>query len=430
MRGSIGSLLFVLSLSSAGVVDGTEHWADLLDYDIGLAMGGIEGAVSSSNDCILVTYNRNYSTNDGQTVFLAMNLAGNLADSFEWDPPYVACYFADHSFWMTIENCKLMSDGVNAGWDQDTFLRFLSGRLLIQPGYAEIDADSQNLSSAYPSTPASLPPAVQVSSPSDGTTISEPLSTDAISSTTIGIVTPVAVTTSEGPIDDMVFALIPSGSFSMGSPLSEANRESNEGPVHAVSVQSFELMTTEVTQEMWEEVMDSNPVTEDRGNDRGVGSSYPVYNVSWDDCQQFIARLNEMDPDHVYRLPSEAEWEYACRAGTTTAYYWGEKIDGAYCWHSFNSDDENHPVAQKLPNAWGLYDMSGNVAEFCADWCYGNYSGAPTDGSAWTFPAGSYRVIRGGGSYCDSQYCRSASRFVCDPGSIVPSGLRLARSAR
>ena len=159
--------------------------------------------------------------------------------------------------------------------------------------------------------------------------------------------------------DDMEFVSIPAGSFMMGSPSSESDRDGDEEH-HSVSVRSFELMTTEVTQGIWKVVMGDNPAQE-----YGMGDAYPVYNVSWNDCQDFIDALNDMDPSYTYRLPTEAEWEYACRAGTTTAYYWGSSMNNSYCWYTDNSNGRTHPVGQKQPNAWGLYDMTGNVWE-CA----------------------------------------------------------------
>jgi len=228
------------------------------------------------------------------------------------------------------------------------------------------------------------------------------------------------------PVACMEFVSIPGGSFYMGSPSSESDRDSDEAR-HRVTVGSFELMTTEVTQGMWEEVMGSNPA-----HDYGVGDNYPVYYVSWNDCQEFIDRLNEMDPSHTYRLPSESEWEYACRAGTTTRFYWGdsdsESTMGRYCWYSGNSSSSTHPVASKEPNAWGLYDMSGNVWEWCEDKYTSDYDDCPTDGRAYT-GSGSDRVLRGGSWLCSAEICRSADRSGYSPGNgLSYLGFRVARS--
>lgn len=229
-----------------------------------------------------------------------------------------------------------------------------------------------------------------------------------------------------GPVEGMEFAWIPSGSFTMGSPDVEADRLPDEGPAHIVTIKGFELMTTEVTQAMWQQVMGSNPA-----HDCGEGPTWPVYSVSWNSCQDFIARLNEMDPAFVYRLPSEAEWEYACRAGSTTAYQFGGSMTEGFCWYSGNSASTAQPVAMKQPNPWNLYDMSGNVSEWCEDWYHADYTGAPIDGSPWLTPAGTNRVLRGGSWADAARYCRSANRLDYNPGQGFSNmGLRVARTAR
>ena len=227
----------------------------------------------------------------------------------------------------------------------------------------------------------------------------------------------------------MTFVSIPSGDFMMGSPESEDGRWGDEGPRHSVSISSFEMMSTEVTQGMWEEVMGSNP-------SRFTGDlNRPVENVSWNDCQDFIDKLNDLYPSHTYRLPSESEWEYACRAGTTTRFYWGDSDSGSvmgdYCWYSSNSNSSTHPVGLKLPNDWGLYDMSGNVWEWCEDSWHGSYDGAPVDGSAWVSSGASSRVLRGGGWNSSARDCRSANRTYDSADSRYNNlGFRLARSVR
>ena len=239
--------------------------------------------------------------------------------------------------------------------------------------------------------------------------------------------------------EGMEFVSIPSGSFQMGSLSSEDGRREDEMR-HKVSISSFELMTTEVTQGMWEEVMGES--ISDLRHDTvfpdwplcGVGDNYPVYYVSWNDCQDFIDELNDLDPNHTYRLPSEAEWEYACRAGTETRYYWGnsnsESTMGRYCWYSSNSNSSTHSVGIKQPNAWGLYDMSGNVPEWCEDIYTTDYRDCPTDGSAYTglgFGLGSNRVMRGGGQDHHANHCRSAARGWDSPDFTNILGLRLVR---
>ena len=228
--------------------------------------------------------------------------------------------------------------------------------------------------------------------------------------------------------EGMEFVTIPEGNFEMGAPEGEPGSSHNERPVHTVTFDyTFEMMTTEVTQGMWYEVMGEYP-----SSGYGVGDDYPVYYVSWNDCQEFIDAMNLLDPSHTYRLPSESEWEYCCRAGTTTRFYWGEDPDeteiDAYAWFSGNAGSTAHPVAQKLPNDWGLYDMSGNVWEWCQDWYHSNYNGAPDDGSAWEDPVGSDRVSRGGSWSCYASGCRSAYRIAFSPGnSFFNLGFRLSR---
>jgi formylglycine-generating enzyme required for sulfatase activity len=247
---------------------------------------------------------------------------------------------------------------------------------------------------------------------------------DTVSGVPSGSSEPVPGTFSQGPLTGMTFAWIPSGSFEMGSPATEPERDSDEGPLHMVQISGFEMMTTEVTQGLWEVVMGDNPSSRE-------GSDLPVEYVDWNDCQDFVAQLNQLDSEYEYRLPSEAEWEYACRAGTTTAYYWGATMNGSYCWYEGNSDGHTHSAGSKLPNAWGLYDMSGNVWEWCEDWYHEGYYGTPpSDGSPWLSPSGSNRVARGGSWDFGTQYCRSAYRGFIGPGnSGFFLGLRLARTA-
>ena len=212
--------------------------------------------------------------------------------------------------------------------------------------------------------------------------------------------TPVALT--DGPLTGMKFAFIPGGSFQMGS----NDGTEDEKPVHTVNIGSFQMMTTEVTQAMWEQVMGDNP-------SNFKGSVRPVESVSWEDIQEFLKKLNTQYPGRSYRLPTESEWEYACRAGTTTRFSSGSSDSDLdrVGWYSGNSGDKTHPVGQKQPNAWGLYDMHGNVWEWCEDVWHEDYNGAPTDGSAWTKGGNQgRRVLRGGSWYGSPKYCRSAFR--------------------
>ena len=189
------------------------------------------------------------------------------------------------------------------------------------------------------------------------------------------------------------------------------------------------MLSTEITQLQWKTVMgaDYNPSF-------WKGDSLPVEQiVSWDSCQSFLAKLNQLDPGKNYRLPSEAEWEYACRAGTTTRFYWGDDPDylrvESYAWYFGNFNESTHPVATKIPNAWGLYDMCGNVWEWCEDDSHDNYNGAPTDGSAWVdSPRGAERTWRGGSIRSYGAMCRSARRGGVGAG--VGTGWRGFRIVR
>jgi formylglycine-generating enzyme required for sulfatase activity len=200
----------------------------------------------------------------------------------------------------------------------------------------------------------------------------------------------------------MKLALIPAGKFMMGSPESEWDRYANEGPQHEVTISKpFYLGVYEVTQEQYQALMGRNP-------SYSKGPTNPVELVSWDDAREFCRRLSEKTGRKA-RLPTEAEWEYACRAGTRTRFSFGD-ADGAlgdYAWYG-DSRGSTHPVGQKKPNPWGLYDMHGNVGEWCGDW-YGEYT--PDSATDPTGPiSGSERVERGGTWGYDPWSCRSAWR--------------------
>lgn len=219
--------------------------------------------------------------------------------------------------------------------------------------------------------------------------------------------------------DEIEFIRIPAGYFIMGS-----NEYDNEKPVHSVKIEnSFYLGKYPVTQKQWEKIMGMNPSS-------FKGDDLPVESVSWDDVQKFIKKLNEIKGTDKYRLPSEAEWEYACRAGTTSRYSFGDDESklGDYAWYYKNSREKTHPVGQKQPNPWGLYDMHGNVWEWVQDRWHNSYEGAPSDGSAWEDGDISFRILRGGSWYYDPRLCRSAHRYWYDQGSRYRDlGFRLLR---
>ncbi len=208
------------------------------------------------------------------------------------------------------------------------------------------------------------------------------------------------------PLGNMEFVLIQPGEFDMGSPANETGRYNDEGPVHHVKIsEAFYLGKYEVTQKQWHEVMGDNP-------SQFKGDDLPVEFVFWDDVQEFIKKLNKKESTDKYRLPSEAEWEYAARAGTTTRYSFGDDDSklGEYAWYSKNSGDKTHPVGKKEANPWGLYDVHGNVWEWVQDQWHDTYNGAPTDGSAWEDGVSAARVVRGGGWILYYGICRSAVR--------------------
>jgi formylglycine-generating enzyme required for sulfatase activity len=183
------------------------------------------------------------------------------------------------------------------------------------------------------------------------------------------------------------FVGIPSGSFCMGS----NDVETDDMPVHRVNIsRPFLMGKYEVTQAQWQAIMGNNP-----SSFSNCGGDCPVYNVSWEDVQDFLRQLNKKG-EGTFRLPTEAEWEYAARSGSTTQYSYGndERSLGNYAWYDANSGDNIHPVGQKAPNDWGLYDMHGNVSEWCQDW-YSDYrSGTVTDPTGAA--SGLNRVYRGG----------------------------------
>ncbi len=266
--------------------------------------------------------------------------------------------------------------------------------------------ESQQQSSGSSSTKPSTP-----SQPSQ--------STPSVSSETITVNGERALKFSIG---DVIFTMVAvqGGKFQMGA-TKEQKKEANgnENPSHRVTLSDYYIGQTEVTQALWQTVMGTNPSW-------SKGSNLPVEDMSWDDCQTFITKLNQLT-GRCFRLPTEAEWEYAARGGSKSRgyKYSGSNDIGSVAWYDGNSGSKTHPVAQKQANELGLYDMSGNVREWCQDW-YDYY-----DSSAQTNPQGpssaSDRVCRGGCWGDFAGRCRVSIRFNWIPGgSLNHLGLRLA----
>ena len=193
------------------------------------------------------------------------------------------------------------------------------------------------------------------------------------------------------------------GTFRMGATSEQGSEISDEKPVHSVTLSGYYIGKTEVTQALWQAVMGSNPSYFE-------GDDLPVEQVSWDDCQEFIRKLNSMTGQN-FRLPTEAEWEFACRGGNNSRgyKYSGSNYIDNVAWYDGNSGDKTHPVATKSPNELGIYDMSGNVWEWCADW-YGDYSSGSQTNPKGPY-GGSGRVNRGGSWYNFARNCRSSIRI-------------------
>lgn len=199
------------------------------------------------------------------------------------------------------------------------------------------------------------------------------------------------------------------GTFQMGATSEQgSDAYSDEKPVHSVTLSDYYIGETEVTQELWQAVMGNNPST-------FSGSQRPVETVSWNDCQKFITKLNRLTGKN-FRLPTEAEWEYAARGGNKSKgyKYSGSNTIGNVAWYEYNSNSRTHDVKTKTPNELGIYDMSGNVWEWCQDW-FGSYSsGSQTNPTGPS--SGSYRVLRGGCWNGDAKGCRVSYRSSNSPG--------------
>jgi formylglycine-generating enzyme required for sulfatase activity len=226
------------------------------------------------------------------------------------------------------------------------------------------------------------------------------------------------------PYTGIEFVLIKGGCYEMGDTFGDGKKD--EKPSHKVCVNDFYLGIYEVTQGQWEKVMGNNP-------SRFKGRDHPVEQVSWNDVQQFISRLNDQS-GRKFRLPSEAEWEYAARSGGEREKYAGTSQEGdlgQYAWYFVNSGSQTHPVGEKRPNGLGLYDMSGNVWEWCSDWYGENYYQGRVRYNPEGPGNGSNRVLRGGSWFDDPGFLRAAFRY----GFPLPTrhslfGFRLGLSAQ
>jgi formylglycine-generating enzyme required for sulfatase activity len=218
----------------------------------------------------------------------------------------------------------------------------------------------------------------------------------------------------------------------MGSPVHEPGRNEDELEYEVVLTRGFHIQTTPVTQAQWKAMMGKNPSGfQDRSDD------LPVERVSWYQCQEFIKKLNSSG-DFIYRLPTEAEWEYACRSGSVTPFANGDIVElfcthdpnlNAIGWYCGNSARKTHSVGQKSPNTWGLYDMHGNVCEWCEDW-YAEYPSTSQKDPRGP-SSGQGRVIRGGSWFSNAKNCRSAARLWWAPNSASDFiGFRLVREPR
>lgn len=227
----------------------------------------------------------------------------------------------------------------------------------------------------------------------------------------------------------MEFIFVPPGSFFMGSPQHEQGRDTDESTHEVILSKGFFIQTTEVTQRQWTQVMGHNP-----SFFKKCGDNCPVEQVSWLDAKLFIKKLNEKEGTKEYRLPTEAEWEYACRANNNAAYFFGDdhSLLPEYAWLSLNTDDETHPVGLKKPNDMGLYDMLGNVFEWCEDRYSKSYENLPKE-NPFNEPDGHYdqRVIRGMTYFNGPLDLRCANRnYFIKSYASTASGFRVVKDSK
>jgi formylglycine-generating enzyme required for sulfatase activity len=239
----------------------------------------------------------------------------------------------------------------------------------------------------------------------------------------------------------MSFVKLGPATFLMGSPVSEQNRSSDEAQHSVTLTRPFEMQTTDVTQAQYVQVMGNNP-SRFQASENCSGSftevqgvamcpNHPVENVTYDDAQLFISRFNQAHSSegYTYRLPTEAEWEYAARAGSQAAYSFGSDPNqlGAYAWTYENAGGQSHEVGTRKPNTFGLYDMHGNVWQWVQDWYDSGYNGLTADPQGPS--SGSSRVFRGGSWFNYARHARSAIRYNDSPGDRAGYlGFRLVRT--
>ena len=357
---------------------------------------------------------------------------------------------APEDLWQVVESC-MQSRRLDRPQSMDDVMKLIAGTTgHVADEKTEVEAKVEEIiaeAELQPASPASKSQPAQALSTTISTPISTPQPPSKKSRTWIWVAAGIvavagivvaAVNMNEGkeptPTEDIVEAddvltrlyddmvYVEGGTFTMGA-TSEQDSDAydNEKPAHQVTLSSFYICKHEVTQEEWEAVMGSNP-------SNFIGNRLPVENVSWEDCQTFISKLNSITGKH-YRLPTEAEWEYAARGGNrSNGYkYSGSNILSNVAWYDDNSGNKTHEVMTKSPNELGLYDMSGNVVEWCSDWFDREYYADSPNNNPKGASSGSSRVFRGGSWYYGATYCR-----VSYHGGSTPSdrdsfrGLRLA----
>jgi len=222
----------------------------------------------------------------------------------------------------------------------------------------------------------------------------------------------------------MKLVLLPAGTFTMGGDWDAEQADENELPQHTVTFSKpFYMGVYTVTQSQWEHVLGDNPSA-------FKGDDHPVETISHEDTGAFLQRLNAMENTRTYRLPTEAEWEYAARAGSRSTYAFGPETSrlAEFAWYQVNSSGSSHPVGQLAPNDWGLYDMHGNVHEWCADWYQRDYYASSPERQPKGPRKGVARVLRGGDWGSEAWYCRCAIRSLSSPQRRSPRvGIRVAK---